>query len=1342
MTGYATSSHYSIAMSNIGHYWQRQSLQEDAMTATVPDEPENVPHRVDELRRRYKIADAEATAREALRENPANAELWIALGRVLTAMRQYQSAQQAFDEATRLAPADDCGVAWQIATLSKLRRYDEAITRATVALNEFPQSAIIRVALGRVYLDSSRPKDSIGYFRDAMALKTKDIRAKCWLVTSLLQLSHWEEAETLARELVEDWPAISRTLLVLGGVLFGSARYAEALEYFDQAISADSLNYRALRGRIEALRAMYRYEDAERAATEALERLPQSPGLRVLHGWVLSDLDRDEDALSEAEAALAIDSGHSGALTSRIDFLEYLFRYQDAERAATEALERRPDAPAIHAAVGELHYDLGRYQDALDSFDRALEIDPRNNAALRWRLEALRGMYRHDDAERTATEALERLPHSLGLHVLHGWVLSDVDRDEDALAEAEAALAIDPRDSWALTSRIDFLTFLRRHQDAERAAAEALKRRPDDPDVHIAAGKLLRSLDRYQDALDSFDRALAIDPRSYLALRWRIEALRGMYRHDDAERAATEALERLPHSPGLHVLHGWVLSDVDRDEDALAEAEAALAIDSRHSSALTSRIDFLIFLGRYQDAELAAAEALKRRPDDPDVHIAAGKLLRSLDRYQDALDSFDRALAIAPRSYLALHWRPGVLTDMHRYDDAELAAAEALKRLPQSPSSYVLHAWAISTLDRDEDALTEAEAALAIDPRDSWALTSRIDFLTYLRCYQDAERAAAEALKRRPDDPDVHIAVGKLYYDLDRYPDALSAFDNALRIDPLSADALSWRVTVFRTMCRYEDAEQAAREAVARRPGISGLQQVLGQVQDDQLMFEEALQNFSIILKKYPNDSSAHIAQSQALRSLHRYAEAEREIERACQGNVHDRSLRSELAWIHYDQRRLTDARRIFSQLLNSAMNGWERSVSRNGLGWVAFAAEKYGEAEREFRAACADDPDNNDCRLSLAWSLSRQEGHDRWDEAEQLAYQVSERYPEPYAHVCLGVLAFKQGALATSEFHLKKALAIDMYHGSHTDLGALYSEMGRCSDAESELNKAVTRDWYDAAAHIELGAVLLNRGDERLSGAEQEFRQALAIDPVSSSAAVGLAQALERAGDDAEAELVLRRVLQRQDSSQQWRVRLALARLLVQRGDKQQSIELYVDAYTQAQKAIELCPDRESDPHFVAGVAQYRIGSLSTEVQGRLAYRRRARAHLRQCLTRDSGNAQAQRNLQLLEREMRVTIPAVWGGYAVAGISFILLAGMWAAFFVTTKVTTLLLTVVTPLLIGLFTIASLLPSLIKLRLPGFEADLEAGAGRISSGPTGDVTFGQGRLTVSTGPTGHISRRE
>src|SRR5262249_37524264 len=156
----------------------------------------------------------------------------------------------------------------------------------------------------------------------------------------------------------------------------------------------------------------------------------------------------------------------------------------------------------------------------------------------------LRAMRRYEHAERAATEAVERVPRDPQFHVLHGWVLSDVDRDDEAVADAGRALEIDPRYVWALTSRIDFLWYARRYEDAEGAAADALDQRADDPSIHVATGRLYRRLDRYQDALDAFERALGIDPRDASALYWRVTALRDSYRHEDAERAATDAVSR------------------------------------------------------------------------------------------------------------------------------------------------------------------------------------------------------------------------------------------------------------------------------------------------------------------------------------------------------------------------------------------------------------------------------------------------------------------------------------------------------------------------------------------------------------------------------------------------------------------------------------------------------------------------------------------------------------------------------------------------------------------------------------------------------------------------------
>jgi len=70
------------------------------------------------------------------------------------------------------------------------------------------------------------------------------------------------------------------------------------------------------------------------------------------------------------------------------------------------------------------------------------------------------------------------------------------------------------------------------------------------------------------------------------------------------------------------------------------------------------------------------------------------------------------------------------------------------------------------------------------------------------------------------------------------------------------------------------------------------------------------------------------------------------------------------------------------------------------------------------------------------------------------------------------------------------------------------------------------------------------------------------------------------------------------------------------------------------------------------------------------------------------------------------------------------------------------MLTVTTPVLVGLFTIATLLPALIRLRLPGFEADLQAGTGVVTPGPTGDVSLNPGRFSAPTGPTGQLPQHK
>jgi hypothetical protein len=79
--------------------------------------------------------------------------------------------------------------------------------------------------------------------------------------------------------------------------------------------------------------------------------------------------------------------------------------------------------------------------------------------------------------------------------------------------------------------------------------------------------------------------------------------------------------------------------------------------------------------------------------------------------------------------------------------------------------------------------------------------------------------------------------------------------------------------------------------------------------------------------------------------------------------------------------------------------------------------------------------------------------------------------------------------------------------------------------------------------------------------------------------------------------------------------------------------------------------------------------------------------------------------------------------------------------FFLGQEITPTILAVNTPILAGLFAISAVLPTVIRLKMPGFEADLQPQPKQESRGPTGEDFFGPGRFTVPGGPTGQVPRR-
>jgi tetratricopeptide (TPR) repeat protein len=125
-------------------------------------------------------------------------------------------------------------------------------------------------------------------------------------------------------------------------------------------------------------------------------------------------------------------------------------------------------------------------------------------------------------------------------------------------------------------------------------------------------------------------------------------ALESLDRSDQAMKVLREGQKLNPNHPTLQNNLGFILLERGGDlEEASRLIAAALAREPRNSSTMDSWGWVLFKKGRYKEAEAALRQAAEISPFSPEIHRHLGEALLKLERLQEALEEWDRALAFA-----------------------------------------------------------------------------------------------------------------------------------------------------------------------------------------------------------------------------------------------------------------------------------------------------------------------------------------------------------------------------------------------------------------------------------------------------------------------------------------------------------------------------------------------------------------------------------------------------------------------------------------------------------------------------------------------------------------------
>jgi len=149
--------------------------------------------------------------------------------------------------------------------------------------------------------------------------------------------------------------------------------------------------------------------------------------------------------------------------------------------------------------------------------------------------------------------------------------------------------------------------------ELERSAellAQAAAADPSNGAVHYNLANALRQLERFAEALASYDTALALRGDHIGTLTQRIAVLCRLQRFEEALENCERTLALEPFSSPHHFNRANVLRDLGRMEEALLAYDRAIALNPRNESALNNRGSLYLKLARFEEAAADFAAVL------------------------------------------------------------------------------------------------------------------------------------------------------------------------------------------------------------------------------------------------------------------------------------------------------------------------------------------------------------------------------------------------------------------------------------------------------------------------------------------------------------------------------------------------------------------------------------------------------------------------------------------------------------------------------------------------------------------------------------------------------------
>ena len=360
-------------------------------------------------------------------------------------------------------------------------------------------------------------------------------------------------------------------------------------------------------------------------------------------------------------------------------------------------------------------------------------------------------------------ELISQKPRDAVLYSVRATIRHRLGQNDEAIADLNSAIELNDKDARFHNNRGFVLLGMQQFPEALKDLDRATELIPDYPNAFNNRGLLYIAQSRYSEAIDQLDQALKFDPNYVDAYNNR----------------------------------GFAALQAGHFEAALTDFNTAMKINPKYVNAYNNRGLLRLRAGDLENAAIDFTEAMMLDPLNP-------KYYQHRREVYVRLSAFDKAGA-DEQKFVWLE-RLGQLNSLaaKNLSDSEILIQRARHHLK---------------VDDDDKAVRDLDRALTINPRSASALVVRATIRERWKQYQQALSDAEAALAIEPSQA-AFSARGDACLGLKDYDRAIESFAEARRIDPAVAEAYYRKSQILQTSGEAERAAETLERALALDPDI------------------------------------------------------------------------------------------------------------------------------------------------------------------------------------------------------------------------------------------------------------------------------------------------------------------------------------------------------------------------------------------------------------------------------------------------------------------------------------------------------------------------------------------